>query len=1130
MTQDALQLQAAVEALAGQRALLGDAVVDASLSALRAQIAALRQTGIAADRNAQSLRQVSVLFLDIVGSTALSQCLDPEGVHAVMDGALAHFTSIVQAHLGRVLQYAGDNLLAAFGTIAAREDDAERAVRCGLALLGAGRELGRQVLEQHRHEGFNVRVGVHTGGVLLGGGVDEERTIRGITVNIAARMEQTAPAGALRISHDTYRHVRGVFDVDPQIPFTVKGVMEPVRTYLVLLAKPRAFKIVTRGIEGVETRMIGRDAELEQLQNAFEQACTSNAGLRRALVVADAGVGKSRLAYEFENWTESRREVFCRLRARATPQTQGQPYGLLRDLLAWQFQIRDSDSMAKAKCKLEDGVIALFVAQDGVEHAQAHAHLLGQLIGLDFVNSKHVVGILDDSRQIRNRGFHAAAQVLRRLGKTKQDTAPSVLLIEDLHWADDASLDFLDYLIQVNRDVPMFLLALTRPTLFERSGAKASASVLLAGALRIDLAPLDRRASRDLVRELFKNLPAVPSALSELVVGSAEGNPFYMEELVKMLVDQGAILTTGDHWTVAPERLLSADVPTTLAGVLQARLDGLPLLEKRALQLASVVGLHFWDQALNHIDSQLTAQLAPLCERQLIVALSDSGDSAREYAFTHQLLHQVAYSTVLKGQRQSVHAIAAQWFSGVSGARVNDFLALAAEHYAQAGDQNNACEYFTRAAEHAAVSYAHEAALGYAERALGLVRPDDANTHWRLLAGRERTLSDLALRERQRADIDALTVLAEALNDDGRRAEAVLRHCDMAIRTGDWQQGVSKARHALALAEHAGAVELALLAQQRLSFGLSFLGEPLAARAMAEQGLERVRALGLRTLESRFLTSLVAAVHRLGDRMARLDYALQAVSVDRQLGDRRGEAVSLTNLAVVYLALADFAQAQQCAEDALRQAQMLGTRVLEASCLGLMSKLAHYQGQDALALAHAQASFDITLATGSSSDLRDALWALGRAEQALGRWDAATAAYEQMDESARRLGDADDVNDALDGLATVALAQGDTAKALGCVERLLVNSASMQSEQQKRTKSINGAIDYNIQLTIYQVLARANDPRADAMLADAYAGMTATANSISDGRRQLEFLRNFPKNREIAALWRAHGTGAPSPD
>ena len=153
----------------------------------------------------------------MVGSTTLSQHLDPEEIHAVMDGALARCTTVVRAHYGKVLQYAGDSLLAAFGATEAKEDDAERAVRCGLAQLAEGRALGAEVLTaSYGHAGFDVRVGIHTGGVLLGGGVDADGTIRGIAVNIAARMEQTAPAGALRISHDTYAQVRGIFDVEPQ--------------------------------------------------------------------------------------------------------------------------------------------------------------------------------------------------------------------------------------------------------------------------------------------------------------------------------------------------------------------------------------------------------------------------------------------------------------------------------------------------------------------------------------------------------------------------------------------------------------------------------------------------------------------------------------------------------------------------------------------------------------------------------------------------------------------------------------------------------------------------------------------------------------------------------------------------
>jgi class 3 adenylate cyclase len=304
------QLEAVIDGLEAQRALLGNVLVDAALAPLRARLTALADAQPHARAGPeQTLKQVSVLFLDIVGSTRLAQHLDPEDIHDVMDGALTRCTHIVEAHRGKVLQYAGDSLLAAFGAVDAQEDDAERAVRTGLALLEEGRRQGEQVLREHGHAGFDVRGGLHTGEVLLGGGVDAEHSIRGMSVNIAARMEQTAPAGALRISHDTYRHVRGVFDVAPQPPIQVKGRDEPIVTYLVLRAKPRAFRVATRGIEGVETRMVGRDAELEQLQDLFKRLYRQGE-LTAVTVVADAGVGKSRLLYEFENWAEARAEAF----------------------------------------------------------------------------------------------------------------------------------------------------------------------------------------------------------------------------------------------------------------------------------------------------------------------------------------------------------------------------------------------------------------------------------------------------------------------------------------------------------------------------------------------------------------------------------------------------------------------------------------------------------------------------------------------------------------------------------------------------------------------------------------------------------------------------------------------------
>ncbi len=466
MASEREQLESVIRGLEAQRELLGDAFVDAGLAPLRARLAALAEEA-AGDASApgQALRLVTILFLDVVGSTQLSQHLDPEDIHAVMDGALARCTAVVETHHGKVLQYAGDNLLAVFGADEAREDDAERAVRCGLALLAEGRTLGDEVRRRHRHEGFGVRVGIHTGGVLLGGGVDGDSTIRGIAVNVAARMEQTAPPGGLRISHDTWQQVRGAFDVEPQAPIAVKGVDAPVVTYLVQRARPRAFRSAGRGVEGVQTRMVGRDAELAALEDALASV-VADRRLVMVTVVAEAGLGKSRLLLEFERRLGNGCADLRILRGRATPQTPGQPYGLLRDTLAWQLQIADGDRMEDAKRKAEAGIAPWFVDDDGPALAQAHAHLLGHLIGLDFGDSPHVAGIRDDPRQIRNRAFHAAARMLCRSACT--DCAALVLLLEDLHWADDGSLDFLNHLLEVGRELPLLVVALTRPILFER--------------------------------------------------------------------------------------------------------------------------------------------------------------------------------------------------------------------------------------------------------------------------------------------------------------------------------------------------------------------------------------------------------------------------------------------------------------------------------------------------------------------------------------------------------------------------------------------------------------------------------------------------------------------------------------
>jgi len=1144
MSPEQQQLEVSIAALEAQRPLLGDAVVDASVGALRAKLAALTKV-TAPPEPAQTLKQVSILFLDVVGSTTLSQQLDPEAISTVMDDALQRGTALVAQHRGRVLQYAGDNLLAAFGSDEAREDDTERAVHCGLALLELGKTLGLEVLKVHGHAGFDVRIGIHTGGVLLGGGVDAEGSIRGTAVNIAARMEQTAPAGGLRISHDTYAQVRGLFEVEVQEPLTVKGVDAPIQSYLVKRAKPRNFRIGTRGIEGVATRMIGRDGELEQLQAAYLRLFQERQ-LAAVSVVAEAGIGKSRLLYEFEAWSEARPETFFLFRGRATPQTDSQAYGLLRDILAWRFQIFDDDSIEAARRKMEAGIVPLFSHDDGPDLAEGHAHLLGHLIGIEWRDSRHIRGILDDPKQIRNRAFHAAAQIFRRVSAS--DGSPVILQLEDLHWADGESLDFLNYLAEVNRDVPLLVLSFTRPTLFERRPDWRSTEGI---HQRIDLAPLGKDMSRLLANELLKKLPDVPAALRELLTSSAEGIPFYMEELVKMLIDQGAI-QTGEPWKVDAERLLVTRVPPTLTGVLQARLDGLPAPEKRALQQASIVGAVFWDQALAAIEAQAAQQLPALVQRELTLPRSDAqldgrldGLSAglREYAFRHQVLHQVTYDTVLKRHKREGHARVAQWLVGLTGQaslRAGDFLGIAAEHFELAGDDANAAEFHARAAEQGGERFAHDRVLVHVGRALALLaqvpakqatqgtpaadvaQATQAELRWRLLSVREKTFLLQARRDEQAIDLDALAQLAEAFDDDRRRAQVALRLSFRAVRMADWAALESAARHGLACATRAGDAELRLQALRLLASARVMQGDIDAGRALTLQGMAEARSLKLRGVEARLLNALALAAEMQGDGVGLLDLTRQSLQIYRETGDRLNEAIGLTNLGEGWLKLGDLGRARRELDASLQMLRANGDRVMEGRALCNLSALALWQSDETRALALARQALDIAVA-GQARDMEvGAGLRLGAAELALGRTAAARQACTQAHARALEIGSPLQ-HDASAGLARVALAEGGAAAApaaLAALQPLLDRIAA--------SGTLDGTDEpRQIQLTCHQALARAGDPRAAEWLALAHNALMAQADAIgrstTDPALRHGFLQNIPHHREIVAAWAQRG-------
>ncbi|UCE01057.1 MAG: AAA family ATPase [Chloroflexota bacterium] len=709
-----------------QRQVLGDAAVDASLVPFQEKLAELQaqvetQKDIPPEEPVRQRKLVTLLYMDIVGSTAMTQHLDPEDTLEIMDNALPRLAAPIEAHGGHVSRYTGDGFKAVFGDPVAREDDPEQAIRAGLGILKDAKALAQELRKDWGIEDFKVRIGIDTGLAALGGQTEAEDTVMGRVVNLAVRIESAAPPGGLLISHNTYRHVRGVFTVEAQEPITAKGFPEPVPVYLVKQIKPRAFRVLTRGVEGVETRMVGRVTELDFLKDALLTAIEEGEG-QVTTITGEAGVGKSRLLYEFQNWLDvlpPEQDVRF-FQGRGRQEAQGLAYSLLRDVFAFRFQILDDDTGEQARQKIETGFCDVY-GQD--EAGIMRAHILGQLLGFDFSSSSHLKGVLNDAEQLRNRGVMYMIQYFQDLSQE----IPVVIFLEDIHWADDSSLDIVNQLGERTSELPFLIVCAARLRLFERRpywGEGQDYHTLL------DLRPLSKRENRNLVTEILKLAVDIPVELRELVVKGAEGNPFYTEELIKMLIEDNVIIPDEKIWRIDLSRLEQVDVPSTLAGVLQARLDSLPAHERTILQQASVVGRLFWDSIVAFIQSEggngddrhrVPLVLTSLRDRELIYRHEESAFAgAIEYFFKHDVLREVTYESVIKKLRETYHGLVADWLIANGGDLIGEYSGLIAEHLVMARREENACQYYLQAGEFALSAYANQEAETQFSQALSL--------------------------------------------------------------------------------------------------------------------------------------------------------------------------------------------------------------------------------------------------------------------------------------------------------------------------------------------------------------------------------------------------------------------------
>jgi class 3 adenylate cyclase/tetratricopeptide (TPR) repeat protein len=913
---------------------------------------------------------VTVLFCDLVGFTAASEQADPEDIRARIRPYHTRLRREIERYGGTVEKFIGDAVMAAFGAPIAHEDDAERAVRAGLRILEAIQELN----EQDPRLSLQVRIGVNTGGavVTLGARAEAgEGFVTGDVVNTASRLQGAAPVDGIAVSEQTYRATARIFDYEQLEPVQVKGKAEPLPLYRPLAARARFGSDVTRTLT---TPLVGRDLEKPLLIGVFERS-TQQRSCQLVTVVGEPGVGKSRLCAELFAYIDDRPGLTRWRQGRCLPYGEGIAFWALGEIVKAECGILESDSPREAEAKLER---ALPQKDPDVPWLRAR---LAPLVGLSGEPAS------------QEESFTA----WRRFCELLAADAPTVLVFEDLHWADRALLSFLEHLADWVQSLPLLVLCTARPELYERQATWAAG---LRNATTINLAPLTDEETARLIANLLER-SVLSAEMQRMLLERAGGNPLYAEEFVRLLSDRAEV---GD----------AVAVPDSVQALIAARLDTLSSERKSLLQDAAVVGKVFWGGALAEMGGRKPGEvelaLHALSRKELVRPYRNSSmEDEAEYGFWHVLVRDVCYEQIPRAARSSRHRAAAVWLERKAGERAEDVADVLAHHYqaalglARAAGENKETETL----EASAIRYLALAG----ERALAL---DVASAEQSLAkalelapaghAERARLLEGWAqAAQQQERPTEAKEALEEALTRYRERDETLaagrvltaLASMLRALGDPDHEETLSEA---LALLEAQPPGPELVAAYAELAAGRAAGAAYPEAIAAAERALALGAELGLPEPAQALGVRGYVRAH-LGKRQG-LEDMRRALRLAIEQGEGRAAAVLHNNLAIVLWQY----EGPQAALAACREGiAFCERRGIAEFALGIAAQSATFlaelgQPEEALAEAetpaeHLQAAGDISFAEPRSLQLR-LLAERGRNEQAAAPDELVTRARE----------------------------------------------------------------------------------------------------------------------------------------
>ncbi len=908
---------------------------------------------------------VSLLFADVVDSTAMGAQHDPELVRSVMVRYFARMKEIAETHGGTVEKFIGDAVMVVFGVPRLHEDDAERAVRAALAMRDAVAELNRGL-----SIALALRIGVNSGEVIAGVGDDRQFLVTGDAVNVAARLQQGAEAGEVVVGALTARLTRDAIEYEPREPIVAKGKTEPVTAFRALLAHS-AQPAARGGAPALLAAFVGRERELRQLLDTFARAQDERTGYL-VTVVGNAGVGKSRLVAEALARLAQRSDVRI-LRGRCLPYGAGITYWPLMDVLREDAGIQPSDDRAAALAKLGERLAAL-LSSDRLLAIQAR---IAVVLGLEAPDAALPNVPAERIAVELSWGIRQHLEAIAARG-------PLVVVIDDLQWADPAALDVLAQIADRSSAVPFLLVCVARPELLERyaswSAGRADASLLV-------LEPLDATDTQTLASRLL-GIEDISPLVGSSVVERSAGNPLFCEEFVRMLVEAGYLELAGGQWR-ATRPAADLPLPETIRSIVGTRIDGLPPVEKAALQRASVLGEHFALDELLALDGELGAAPEALLRKGFFVADRDD-PTGRSLRFKHLLIRDVAYGSLPKADRAELHDRVGAQLEAAMSDRQDEFSELLAYHAAQsyllsrdlglAGDgvtarTERALRWSGLAGDRALALYATEQAAGHYALAIevGLREHSGSELLTHLYVSRGRALELRGSYDEAIETYEAFERLAAERGDDRLRAEA-LAHQATIYRTPTTRHDVERADLLVdAALRIARALDdptlIAQLQRDRIHIQLDHgrvedaieVGEESLAAATASESREQlmytcndivcayreaglfekgrdsaIRATALaeemdnKPIAADSLSSRASLEFMVGDYDTALRLYAEASSIAESIGNYWGWSNSMGGSAQPMFERGDFGQAIQAWEESLRLAAAVGFLVPSA--------------------------------------------------------------------------------------------------------------------------------------------------------------------------------------------------------